>query len=434
VKPLRPFALTPGRDVDRDQPPPFDIASYYYDQRACVAGDAELLKRLMVAVDSDHDLRPPQWAQWYSVALGFQPDLILELGRGKGNSTAIFCQAASRLGRTRVVSLCVTDAWMQETVPRLRPLVPPDWLTPLDARTTDILDADYETLLDKAGRVLVLWDAHGFEIAETVLGRILPLLQDRPHLILMHDIADTRYTVVPRSYEGETLWKGSTWNNGAGASSGRVNIGWMNSLQDQVVALADFAVRNDLEIGSADHEYAGFFAAHPGAADEMRQRLGDTFFSEQAQWAFLSLTGKEPPFHFPALQRRFRHRSAVVVRDIHPPRWLWRSTPLPRLIRTSGVPWAYAAVIDVQLRDGAPPDVRRSLRVRLMVDDAPAGIGLLSADRSRFVQSRRVAPGLDVQTVWLPLDDPPAAGPLVVYTDDEPSAARVRLDEILAVW
>ena len=46
-----------------------------------------------------------------------------------------------------------------------------------------------------------------------------------------------------------------------------------------MVAIADFSARNDLEIGSADHEYAQFFAAHPAYAAEMTQLLGDEFFS-----------------------------------------------------------------------------------------------------------------------------------------------------------
>ena len=136
-------------------------------------------------------------------------------------------------------------------------------------------------LLADHERVLLLWDAHGFEIAELVLGEILPRLADREHLLLMHDISDNRYPGVPRSYGGQPLWKGSAWQKRTGAWESRVNIGWMNSMQDQVIALADFAARNDLEIGSADHEYARFFGAHPDHAEEMDRLLGREFFSSR---------------------------------------------------------------------------------------------------------------------------------------------------------
>ena len=133
------------------------------------------------------------------MALTFRPDLIVELGRAKGNSTALFCQAASRLGDTRVVSLCNSKDWIEESLPRIRAIVPPGWLDRLDARTADILDVDYEQLFAGRTRVMLLWDAHGFELAETVLGRILPLIADRPHLLLIHDISDNRYAEVSRS-------------------------------------------------------------------------------------------------------------------------------------------------------------------------------------------------------------------------------------------
>jgi hypothetical protein len=298
---------------------------------------------------------------------------------------------------------------------------------------TDILDVDYEALLRGAERVLVLWDAHGFEIAEIVLGRILPILSDRPHLIVMHDISDTRYAAVSRSYEGEPIWKGSTWNQGSGTSSARVNIGWMTSLQDQIVAVADFAARNDLEIGSADHEYAQFFGAHPEAAEEMRRLLGDAWFSVSAHWAFFSLNGKPGPFHFPAVQRRFRHQADVVLRDIHPARWFVRSRPLPRLIETSPSPWAYAAVMAVRPQREVPAGSQAMLRVRVRVEAAPVGIGLEKPDRSSFAQSRRLLPSIDPQTVWLAID-PAATGPLVVHTWDTPEPARVRIDEMAIVW
>jgi hypothetical protein len=393
-----------------------------------------MLKALAAAINAEYDLTRAQWAQWYSVALGFRPDLIVELGRSKGNSTALFCQAASRLGGTRVVSLCNSRDWVEESLPRVKAVVPPGWLDRLDLRTTDILDVDYETLLGGAQRVLLLWDAHGFEIAETVLGRMLPLIAGRPHLVLMHDISDNRYAAVPRSYEGQPLWKGSTWDKGAGKSTARVNIGWMNSLQDQVIAIADFATRNDLEIGSADHAYAEFFGAHPERAAEMRRCLGDELFSMEAHFAFLSLDGTAAPIHFPAVQRRFHHQCDVVIRDLHPRRWLPGSSRLPRRIETSPVKWAYASVMACRPRADIPAAAQRSLRIRVQVDGAPVGLGLLSADRSKFVESQRLVPEVEPRSIFLRVTDPPAAGPLVVHTWDVAEPARVRIDEITFVW
>ena len=429
---IRPFQNEPGRNFPNDRRPEIDIARYYYDQRFQIAEDAGMLNALIDATKAEYDLAPPQWAQWYSVALGFQPDLILELGRSKGNSTAVFCQAASRLNRTRVVSLCHSNDWASETLPRLTGVVPGGWLDRLDARMADILEVDYEDVLRGHERILLLWDAHGFEIAEIVLGRILPLISERPHLVLIHDISDNRYGAVPRSYEGQPLWKGSRALAATGRGTSRVNIGWMNSRQDQVIALADFSARNDIEIGSADHEYRQFFDAHPQYAAELRRVVGDRFFSTSAHWAFLSLTGRERPFHFPTVP--FNHRCGVAIDDIHPKRWFRRSRPLPRLIETPPVRWAYAAVMMCRPRREIPATAPYSLRLRVLVDGAPVGVALLNSDKSTFLECRRVDPGSESEIVLLPVRDRLTSGPVVVHTWDLPESARVRIDDISVVW
>jgi hypothetical protein len=430
---IRPFGLAAPSGLGGDRRA-FDVAAAYYQQRDRIAEDAGILNALIAAIHAEYDLTPTQWAQWYSVALGFHPDLIVELGRGRGNSTAVFCQAASRLGRTRVVSLCNSKEWARDSLPKVKAVVGQPWLERLDARSVNILDVDYGQLFEGAERVLLLWDAHGFEIAEIVLGRILPLIAERPHLVLMHDISDNRYGAASPSYEGQPLWKGSTWDKGTGRSTGRVNIGWMSSLQDQVIAIGDFSTRNGFEVGSGDHEYARFFGAHPGYADEMRRAIGDRFFSPAAHWVFFSLAGVPPPIHFPAVQRRFRHYSEVTIHDTRARRWFGRGLSLPRVIETRPVPWEYSAVMGVRPRREIPADAQRSLRVCLRVEDAPAGIGLLNADQSAFIQSKCVLPGIDAATVWLAIDDPAAAGPLVVHTWETPESARVQIDGISMVW
>jgi hypothetical protein len=115
---IRPLDGVFGGRVSTAESAVFDVAGYYYQQRHRIQEDAGILDALIDATRAAHDLTTQQWAQWYSVALGFQPDLIVELGRSKGNSTALFCQAAWRLGGTRVVSLCNSRDWVAEPLPR----------------------------------------------------------------------------------------------------------------------------------------------------------------------------------------------------------------------------------------------------------------------------------------------------------------------------
>lgn len=429
---MKPFAWTPGRDVSKDRPAPFDVARSYYDQRFEIAEDAPRLRQLLAAVNCPGDLGSVQWGQWYSVALGFEPDLILELGRGYGNSTAVFAEAAYRLqqrqpGRpSRVVSLCGTGEWASVVTPRLVPIVDRHWFANVDARRIDILSVDYSEMLRGSERVLVLWDAHGFDIAEVVLGDILPRLADRPHLVLMHDISDNRYPGVSRSYGGQPLWKGSEWQERTGRWDSRVNIGWMNSRQNQVIALADFGARNDLEIESADHEYARLFGAHDGWASEMRRLLGSDLFSLEAGWAFLSLNGKEGPFHYPAVSggRAATNRGGIVA-DL---------PSLPATIATGATPWAYAARVPWRAAAEPPANVNTWVRCRLRVEGGPIGVSLLSADEGTFVGSQVVSQTAEPVDVLLLVPDLARHGPLVIHTWDAPESARVRIDDLALVW
>lgn len=293
---IDPFSATPGRDTSSDPALPVDVAAAYYEQRNTVAEDRNLLLALIGAVGRESDLWPYQWAQWYSTTLSFKPDLVIELGRGNGNSTALFCQAASRLGAFRIESFDLNPGWVAR--PSLEKIVGPDWFKPLRLHGTDIRSVDFRALIGSAERILVLWDAHGFEIAEVVLGAIAPVVQQRAHLFLIHDISDNRYARIERGYSGP-IWKGSRWQEASGEWDSRINIGWMNSIQDQVIALADFAARNDIRIGSADEAYHRFFDGQEGRQAEMAAALGPEFFSLAAHWAFMSLTGKAGPFHFP---------------------------------------------------------------------------------------------------------------------------------------
>jgi hypothetical protein len=426
----KPFAQTPGRDTSQDREPPFDVARYYYDHRRDIADDLPILRRLMAAVDNPDAFSPAQWTEWYSVALGFAPDLIIELGRGRGNSTAVFGQAARRLRgrskRTSIVSLCRTGDWTAIVAPRIAGVVGNDWFSSIDARMIDILEADYGEIIGSHQRVLVAWDAHGFEIAELVLGDILPRLAGLDHLVLIHDISDNRHVPIERSYGGHPLWKGLDWQARTGARGSRTNIGWMNSQQDQVIALGDFAARNDLEIGSADHEYARFFGAHPEKLEEMRRLVGDDCFPLPAHWAFLSLSGKAGPFHFPATSgaRAATHRSQIV---------LDQAPRLPATIHTEPTPWAYASKLDWRPAAEPPAGAQAWIRCRVRVEGGAIGVSLLTPDERAFVGQRGLSGGQTADVI-LPAPAPPDRGRLVIHTWDTPVAARVTIDDLSLVW
>jgi len=285
--------------------PPPTPAQAYWGQRQALRDALDRLVALEEAVDDPRDLSPNQWAQLLAFALEFRPTLILELGRGLGNSTCVFTEAANRLppGSCRVLSLCLTDYWETRTVPRLRGVVAAEWFSPLQAELANILAWDYESLVHPDDRVLVFWDAHGFEVAECVLGAILPLLAGKPHVVAMHDLSDARYLPPEQDrYEDRRLWMGMP-SMGTGA---RVRLGHINSEVPQSVSIVDFCSRNRLTLESADHSFHTEIGSDPARMEELRDALGERHFSLGGHWFWFSLNERAGPYTFPAFTRPSR--------------------------------------------------------------------------------------------------------------------------------
>lgn len=267
----------------------------YWNRRHDLARFRSRAGELQRAVGLLGDLTAFQWAQLFVMALEFEPDLILELGRGGGNSTCVFTEAANCLPSCRVVSMDLGDSWEKVTMPRIAGIVPPPWFKPLEALQADILTYDYEPVFKSASRVLIFWDAHGVDIAECVLGRILPAIHNRPHLVVMHDMCDARYlpATITAAYDDYRLWKGTN------AELTFVRIGNLVSNVAQAVSAVDFASRNGITLHSADHDLHAGLGQRPVQMAELRDLLGEELFSLDAWWHWFSLNETPGPHTFP---------------------------------------------------------------------------------------------------------------------------------------
>lgn len=278
---------------------PVAAGEAYWRQRTALARHAGRLRALFDMVESSKELWPYQWAQLLAMTLEFRPDLVIELGRGWGNSTCVFTEAVNQLGPEgrRVVSVCLSDGWETRTRDRVGRLVTPEWFAPLQARRSDILAVDYPALACEAERVLVFWDAHGFDIAECALGEILPAIVDRPHLVIMHDLSDGRWAGPESTHYGTRgLWKGNTWGGP------RVRLGDIDSAVEQSVAIVDFMSRNGRRLCSADESIRTAIGADPARLEEMRRLLGPDLFELQAHWFWFSLNDQARTYTFPRFQ------------------------------------------------------------------------------------------------------------------------------------
>ena len=275
-----------------------------WNQREAIADLKDRFKVLSTAVGRTTDLNLYQWAEFAAFALEFRPDLIVELGRGLGNSTCCFIEVAHRLGGAkacRVLSLCLSDDWFKHTVQRLEGVVPSGWFTPGQVEVCNILRYDLRPELSSAGRCLILWDAHGFEIAEWVLCELLPQLVDKSHVVLMHDMSDNRYEISSSDYGEQGIWHGTdeTIWMGANAINPSFWLGHISSRVPQAISIVDFTSRNRLPLHSAAESLFAEIISNPARMAELRTLLGDDFFSPQAHWYWFTLNEASRTISFP---------------------------------------------------------------------------------------------------------------------------------------
>jgi hypothetical protein len=165
----------------------------YWKNRELPASSRDRILSRSRAVGRPSDLSLSQFAQLLASAVDFAPDAIIELGRGLGNSTCAFTEAANLLGGgCPVLSLCTTPDWENVTKPKVTEIVSKNRFAPRDAVQADILTYRFDRALSGAKRVTLFWDAYGFEVAECVLETIMPPLSSRDHLVFMHDTSDTQ--------------------------------------------------------------------------------------------------------------------------------------------------------------------------------------------------------------------------------------------------
>jgi cephalosporin hydroxylase len=161
-----------------------------------------------LVASSPFDLPIENWPKLFDLTVAFGPDLVLELGRGFGNSTCVFTEAANAIGDCRVVSVDSNpeEFWQRHTAPKLAPLVGPKWSAPLTILQDDITTLDFPPLLHGARRVFVFWDAHGVDVADAILSRLFPALP-RNNVVVVDDVWPTKELYgLEAEYRAGPLW------------------------------------------------------------------------------------------------------------------------------------------------------------------------------------------------------------------------------------
>lgn len=265
--------------------PTFDIAAALSRQSEALRAATPTLMELRTQVAWPNDLSLAQWLHLYAMTRDFAPDLVLELGRGYGNSTAAFTQAVNDQRHGSVVSVSHDGerAWATRTAPKVASSVGTRWFDRLEIREMDIFALDFDDLLAPTERVIVWWDAHGDELARHLLTRMMAPLKEKDHVICVHDVDDARFDGVVAGYlrpDGlPTYWQG-----------------YLTSPFEELVPLYDFLSRNRIAYGTASASLAHLREKSNAEWRRLRETLdavGGADAVHSGGWMWFSLRDRE---------------------------------------------------------------------------------------------------------------------------------------------
>ena len=204
---------------------------------------------LSYSVDTN-DLTIAQATLLTAIALDIAADLIIDIGTGAGNSAITFA-IAHREVNSRIYTLgnpSVDRRW-SATVERVASYIP-DFGSIVTSLDVDITRFDFAPLVADANSVLVFWDAHGYGIADSILSRLLPIVADRRHVVVCHDMSDHRMYSDAKSYRGKPFWRGAM----GAIETAYVSTSSVLTQVEQAIPILDFCWRNDMLFRSFDGE------------------------------------------------------------------------------------------------------------------------------------------------------------------------------------
>src|SRR5262249_40575962 len=139
-----------------------------------------------------------------------------------------------------------------------------------EARIADIFDYDPAADLQSAERVLVFWDAHGYDLAIDLLARFFPRLVDKAHLVLGQHMADlSRFDPSCRRHATVPRWPAM------GSAPPKFILGDIGSQFEEGIALVDFLGRNGIPFNSAESSYFSDLTTERVA--ELDRQFGEDF-------------------------------------------------------------------------------------------------------------------------------------------------------------
>jgi len=239
-----------------------DYASSLWNHRKELLDSKKRIRDLSEAVNRPIDLGFPEWVKLYTLVLEFSPDLIIELGRGYGNSTCVFTEAVNKIGKGKVVSVGYDGGhcWEKETAPSIQNVITPQWFDRLHVMQQDIMKTDFTEITKPAQRILLFWDAHGKELGQYILAHLFPLLQKKEHLVIVHDITDRGPSAPPSENDVQ-----------------KFRLHNLESAFEEIMPLFDFLSTNNIQYDTMRESATRFLEKNDQTSPDKSKELKDTW-------------------------------------------------------------------------------------------------------------------------------------------------------------
>jgi hypothetical protein len=210
----------------------------------------QLIETVIRSVARPNDLTFNQACLLGAVAQAYDADLILDIGTGHGTSAYIF-SAVRPQSRVHTFDLYDhVDATIRSAIAKL------ECGHNITFELANLCHIDFGPIVSDANNVVVFWDAHGLQVASHILCHVMPLIADRRHIVLCHDMPHVDFQ-SDLSYDGKALWRGMEDYYANPERTAFVVLGWTVTVVDQIIPILDFCARNGMTFRSADQSIHG---------------------------------------------------------------------------------------------------------------------------------------------------------------------------------
>ncbi len=146
------------------------------------------LQDLCERLDAANDFPFDDWEILFHLLENYNPSLILEVGRGAGNTTCVFLDYCHRHSHARLISVDLYDNWHQHSA-GLLPQAILEKAEPHALLHQDFADFNCHTVTGgQWDKLFIFWDLSDRDATERLVSKMLPPLANRDVIVAVHDV------------------------------------------------------------------------------------------------------------------------------------------------------------------------------------------------------------------------------------------------------